>query len=342
MEFKFIEDGVEKNEVDRNAMGGTELMKYGLYERLDQEILKPFQIIPSRVRELKDDKIKVYWLHDLPWDPESKHLENGGWKKFDKIVYVSEWQKELYQNVYSIEPSKGVVLKNAIVPIEAAEKPDPTEEIRIIYHTTPHRGLELLVPVIESLCQVFDNIRLDVFSSFNAYGWPERDKPYQELFDRCIAHPNIEYHGYQPNDVVREYLQKAHIFAYPSIWLETSCIALMEAMSAGCLCVHPNLGALPETASQWTFQYNFHEDPQAHANIFGSSLTECIEIFKSEDRRKLIKSRLAMQKQYADAFYDWNVRSFQWNHMLGALYNAAEEKASVDGRSEESSDREAG
>ena len=339
MEFKFVEDGIEKNEVDSNAMGGTELMKFGLHERLDPTLLDDFQIIPSRVRELKDDKLKVLWLHDLPWDPESQHLHDEGWKKFDKLVYVSDWQKELYQNMFQIPPSKGVVLKNAIVPLEEHVKPDPSEEIRIIYHTTPHRGLELLVPVFESLCTVYDNIHLDVFSSFNAYGWGDRDKPYEPLFERCRNNPKITYHGFQPNDVVREHLKSAHIFAYPSIWLETSCIAMMEAMSAGCLCVHPNLGALPETTGQWTYMYNFHEDAQQHANAFGSNLTECIEIFKNEERRELIKNRLTMQKQYADSFYDWNVRAIQWNHFLGAMKNA-QSQAQNDGSAEEGSSRE--
>ena len=341
MEFKFVEDGVEKNEVDRNAMGGTELMKYGLHERIDPVLLEDFQIIPSRVRDLKEDKQKILWLHDLPWDPESKHLADEGWKKFDRLVYVSEWQKELYQNIYQIPPSMGVVLKNAIVPIEEHDKPDASEQINIIYHTTPHRGLELLVPVFETLSNVFDNIHLDVYSSFNAYGWAERDKPYEELFDRCRNHPNITYHGFQPNAVVREALKKAHIFAYPSIWPETSCIAMMEAMSAGCLCVHSNLAALPETTANWTYQYNFHEDPQLHANQFGANLTECIEIFKDEGRRELIKNRLIMQKQYADSFYDWRVRAVQWNHLLGSMKNASEEAQEDVGSAEEGSSRKA-
>jgi UDP-glucose:(glucosyl)LPS alpha-1,2-glucosyltransferase len=339
MEITFVENGVEKNEVDQNAMGGTELMKYGLVERIDPELMDYFQIIPSRVRELKDDKIKVLWLHDLPMDPESQHLKDGGWKKFDKLVYVSDWQKDLYQNILQIPPSKGIVLKNAIVPIPEHAKPNPAEEIRLIYHTTPHRGLELLVPVFESLCTVYDNIHLDVFSSFEAYGWRERDKPYEELFERCRAHPKITYHGFQSNDTVREHLKQAHIFAYPSIWLETSCIAMMEAMSAGLLCVHPNLGALPETTANWTYQYSFNEDPQLHANIFGANLTEAIEIFQTQDRYELVSRRLQMQKQYADTFFSWDTRKIQWTHLLGALKDGRNEEEDVAGP-EESSDRE--
>jgi len=38
------------NELDKNAMGGTEMMKYGLYDRLPEELRDKYQIITSRVR----------------------------------------------------------------------------------------------------------------------------------------------------------------------------------------------------------------------------------------------------------------------------------------------------
>jgi len=50
---------VEQNELDRDSMGGTELMKYGLYDRLPKQLLERFQIIPSRVRELSKTKKKI-------------------------------------------------------------------------------------------------------------------------------------------------------------------------------------------------------------------------------------------------------------------------------------------
>lgn len=324
-----LEDDVslepETNEVDGNAMGGTELMKYGLYDRVDPELLKHFQIVCSRFRGREEGKKCVYWLHDLPNDPESSHLADGGWQKFDKIVYVSHWQKQQYQNYLGIPPSKGAVLKNAIVPLPDTHKNADT--VRLIYHTTPHRGLEILYPVFNQLCTVFDNIELDVFSSFEAYGWPERDEPYQELFDSLREHPKINYHGYQPNEVVREALEKAHIFAYPSIWPETSCIALMEAMSAGCLCVHPDLAALPETGGNFTYMYPFHEDLQQHANQFGNCLHAAISLIQDEEKRELLASRQSMQKTYADSFYSWDIRQQEWTGLLAGLLENAEKAA---------------
>lgn len=314
---------IETNEVDKKAMGGTELMKYGLYDRLDKDLLSNFQIIPSRVRELDPNKKKVYWLHDLPHDPESQHLKDGGWDKFDRLVFVSYWQQQQYKNFLGVPFEKGIVLKNAIVPIDKIDKGDPTKELRIIYHTTPHRGLEILVPIFEALSEKYPHIVLDVFSSFNAYGWPQRDEPYKELFERCKNHPKINYHGFQPNEVVRDALRKAHIFAYPSIWPETSCIALIEAMSAGCLCVHSSLAALPETSSNWTYMYQYCEDNQAHANSFYLSLRQCIEMLSDDQKNVIVGKRLSMQKQFIDAFYNWELRATEWTMMLKATLNMA-------------------
>ena len=311
---------VETNEVDKDAQGGTEQMKYGLHERLPKELLDKFQIICSRVRELEEDKKKVLWLHDLPMDPESAHLkEEKNQDKFDKIVCVSNWQMQQYANFLGVPYGKCVVLKNAIDPIETHEKPDPKDGINLIYHTTPHRGLELLVPVFEQIAKMYPKIHLDVYSSFDIYGWPERNKPYEPLFDAIKEHPQMTYHGFKPNSEVREALKKAHIFAYPSIWQETSCIAMMEAMSAGTMCVHSNLAALPETAANWTYMYQFNEDPQLHANAFGQCLIEAIELFSKPDKKPMLDQRLHMQKVYADSFYSWATRTVEWKGLLESL-----------------------
>lgn len=313
-EFSF--NSVETDELSQNAMGGTEMMKYGLHERIDSNLLKEFQIICSRVRDVDENRHSILWLHDMFNDPEALHLKDAeARKRFDKIVYVSNYQKTTFEMAYGINPSESVVMHNAIEPIEHHEKPDHNDEIRLIYHTTPHRGLDILVPVFEELAKHNPKLVLDVYSSFAIYGWNQRDADYEHLFERCRQHPQINYHGYQPNSVVRDALKKAHIFAFPSIWTETSCIAAMEAMSAGCAIVHPNLGALQETISNFGISYNYNEDVNVHANIFIGVLSAAIEQVGSEQ----MKNRLAFQKAYADSFYNWETRVGQWNGLLSGI-----------------------
>lgn len=53
-------DGVVKNETDKDAMGGTELMKYALYDKVDKMYTDKFNIIPSRVRSLSKKSQTFY------------------------------------------------------------------------------------------------------------------------------------------------------------------------------------------------------------------------------------------------------------------------------------------
>lgn len=312
---------ISKDELSINAMGGTELQKNVLLERLGEEYLHDFQIIPSRVRDLDETKIRVLWCHDLPEDPETYHLANEGWRKFHKIVFVSNWQAQRYIEKYNIPWSHCTVIKNAIVPIEAKKK--PSNKINLIYHTTPHRGLNILIPVFEKIAKTYDNVYLDVYSSFQIYGWEERDKQFEVLFDRIKNGEKMTYHGFKSNSEVKEALRDAHIFAYPSTWVETSCISLIEAMSAGCLCVHPNLGALYETAADWTMMYDWNDDISQHANHFYQVLAGSIELLR--DNSQDITPKLKGQKSYVDVFYNWEARVGKWKALLDSLRNVPRE-----------------
>src|SRR5210317_625459 len=66
--------GITVDELSKNAMGGTEMMKYGLYDRLPVDIRDEVQIICSRVREVDSHRPSILWLHDLFNDPEAVHL----------------------------------------------------------------------------------------------------------------------------------------------------------------------------------------------------------------------------------------------------------------------------
>lgn len=255
---------VVDTDLSKNARGGTEMMRDRLLRVVPLDLLEKAAIHFSRPRQIYDDVPNIFYAHDLAEDPENKILENGGWNLFHKIVFVSNWQKDQYVTKFGIPYSKCTVIENAIEK-EYVPRKKPDGPIRFIYHTTPHRGLELLYPIFDLLSKQFE-VHLDVFSSFEVYGWKERDKPYEKLFDSLRNHEKITYHGAQPNEVVLEALDRSHVFLYPCIWTETSCIALIEAIRSGCLCIHPNIGALPETASGASLIYDYDERPQEHAN----------------------------------------------------------------------------
>ena len=120
-------------------------------------------------------------------DPENEHLKDAELRKrFDRIVFVSDWQWQQFQLTYGIAWSGSFVLKNAIEPIMLSANTNGSwnkdkNVIRIIYHTTPHRGLNIAVAGIKALWEngYKDKIHFDVYSSFEAYGWKQRDEPFK-------------------------------------------------------------------------------------------------------------------------------------------------------------------
>jgi UDP-glucose:(glucosyl)LPS alpha-1,2-glucosyltransferase len=256
---------IEKNELSKNARGGTEMMMERLYKYVDVSLLNQFQIIPSRVRHIDPHKKTILYCHDLAEDTENRILLNHGWDKFDFFVFVSQWQCDAYISMYDIPYFKCTVIPNA-VEVEHKARQKDNSIIKFVYHTTPHRGLNIAYSVFDVLSREYSNIQFDVFSSFEIYGWKQRDAMYKPLFDELEAHPKINYHGSKDNQTVLDHLEQSHIFLYPSTWKETSCIAMIEAIKSSCMVIHPNYGALNETSEDNSMSYEFAEDANVHAS----------------------------------------------------------------------------
>ena len=309
----------EENEISKNAFGGTELAKRKLAGLIDPDLLDNFQIICSRPRDLEMDKIRIFWCHDLPEDPESNGFRDNSFKdNFHKFVFVSNWQYSRYQLIHNIPyDNKSIVLEHGFdpAPPDVFEK-KPKDKIHIAYTSTPQRGLEILVPVFKKLTEIHSDIHLDVFSSFKIYGWDQADEQYEPLYDEIRNDPNMTYHGFTPHDELREYLNKCHIHAYPSIWFETACRAVIEAMSAGLLCVHPNFGALSDTSGSLNIMYHGdYTDKVAHANIFINYLNSAINLLRKDEHKQMVN----FNKVYADSRFNIDRVKNQWTNMLNTL-----------------------
>jgi glycosyltransferase involved in cell wall biosynthesis len=313
--------GIVYDEQNLTANGGTELMMRGLESRLDPKFFDGLVLSRNlaKLEEASKGVKRVFWAHEVPATPQSdmveyQHLANKRWQGFDAMVCVSNWQMLEYARSFQFrwpDWQRTRVMLNAIDPIPAHDKPH--DKIRLIYMSSPQRGLKILYDVFQRLCQKHDDIELEVFSSFKLYQNPlETDQTYHDLFARMQDDPRVIYRGLGTNQDVREAITRAHIFAYPCIWGETSCLSLIEAMSGGLLCVHPNNAALFETACGITNMY--HYPPEGHADVFYTELDRAINQWKTGD-----VEHLSAQKAHADRVYSWKHRVPQWERLLTEL-----------------------
>lgn len=276
-------------------LGGTEQAVAALFSRIGyghsisvSDALKPADIL---------------WQHQS-YDQPSVQAIRYTQKNYKKIVFVSEWQSQMFQKYLNVDPSLCVVIGNGVNPLPIHKK--PTDCINLFYSSTPFRGLDVLINAFSKLD--IPNVYLHVFSSMGIYG--RDDLPYDELYQKIKKIKNTRYYGAVPPVFLHDWIAKnGHIMAYPNTWEETYCIAAHEAMSGRALVVCPSRGALPETVPHGIF---YTHDENDHIDNFSEKLkSTIINYIKYE-------SIINIQKNYADQ-HNWDFRAKQWLALLNSI-----------------------
>jgi len=309
---------------NQNPRGGTELQFEYLRKHVDPQLLNQFQIctsVPESI-PLAKDKINILWQKNsydqpnlAPWfkDKSNHH-------KYDWYVFNSNWNFEKFRMMFDIPLNKSLVIKNGVGDIEPIattyKKGDP---IKIIHHCTPWRGLSVLLGAMQLVKNPL--ITLDVYSSTEVYGkrfHEQTDDQYKELYEQARQLPNVNYIGYKPNEYIKEHLKDYRLFVYPSIWEETFCISLLEAMAAGLYCITTNFGALFETGAEFPMYIPYSNDYHSLARRFA----EGIEVAAKSLEVDGINDHLKVQRDYVNRFYNWNVKGISWQRFLQGALNA--------------------
>ena len=314
---------IHTDEISANAMGGSEIQAKYLTEHVSKDLLDKFQIVISRSRELTD-KPKLFWAKETHACPEASKLRNPAFRsQFLRIIQNSDWCREKYHDHFGIPREQQHVLKNAIIPskIKLYDKPLFQEKVKLIYSSTPQRGLSILYAVFDELYKEDKNIELNVYSSFDIYGHQSRNIPFLPLFEKCKNHPGINYYGSVSHDELIKATEESHILVYPCIYEESFCTTIMENMSALNLIVTNNFGALPETTAGFALTYDYTSDLQEHAKRFYHALKEGISVIRREKHFEGcdVIDYLNLQKEYVDRLHNWDIRGKQWTEFLQSL-----------------------
>ena len=296
------------------SFGGSENQFRLLLKHLSDDDFKDINLILNNANHdlIEKDKINILWMHHFVNQEEAQNLGSRDFvDKLDYIVFNSNWNFEKFVYQFKIPEGKSIVIKNAIEKINFEEK--PKDKINLIYHTTPWRGLEHLLKVFKNLNR--PNVELNICSSIKIYGKKFNDafgKKYEKIFEECKETKNVNYLGFVENHNVIKLLKKNHIFSFPSIWPETSCISAIESMAAGCEVVSTNIGAIYETCAPFakliTFNRNFNE----LRNKYESALLSSIDNFWSPENQ--IKMKL--QRETINLLYSWEKRSIEWKNFF--------------------------
>jgi glycosyltransferase involved in cell wall biosynthesis len=190
-----------------------------------------------------------------------------------------------------------------------------------MFHSNPIRGLDILLESIKLIPE--EDFELHIFHEIDP---DERKKQYQqglqtyeyshvnpqeEQFLRyCLSLANqdkrVVRHTRTNNSKIREQLMNTHIFAYPTYFMETSCICMIEALCAGCSVLSSNLAALPETGLGFARHYGFIPDRQKHIERFTRELKRTITEYRNGEFDN------TQQVEVCNKYYSWETRTQDW------------------------------
>ena len=298
------------NNINSQSFGGSESQLRFLINKLADKSFKDINLIlnDTNPKLLEDGKINILWMQHYVNQSEVQNLKTKEYtEKLDHIVFNSNWNFEKFYYQFQIPEHKSIVIRNAIEKIEFKEK--PRKKISLVYHTTPWRGLPLLLDVFKELS--LENVELNICSSTKIYGekfYNEYEKKYEKIFDDCKNTKNVNYHGFIKNEKIIDLLKEMHIYAFPSTWVETSSISAIEAMAAGCEIVTTNLGALYETCAPFGTFVSFDRNMKNLKKKYKETLTKSIKNFWSIENQ----NKLELQYKTTNAIYSWDVRSLEW------------------------------
>jgi glycosyltransferase involved in cell wall biosynthesis len=184
-------------------------------------------------------------------------------RQLSRCLFVSEWQRRRYCETFALEPELTAVIGNPYCQ-RAFDRTDRRaksfEQPHLIYTSTPFRGLDVLVDAFPLFAAKFPAARLTVLSGMELYGERNDDRQ-QALLARIARSPGMQLHAPAGKLALYRCLQDANVFAHPSTFDETFCIAALEARVLENALLLTRSGALPEVYPD--AQFMARPDPPA-------------------------------------------------------------------------------
>jgi glycosyltransferase involved in cell wall biosynthesis len=264
----------------------------------------------------------VLWAHHAPdQNPIMGLRDRATHAAWSRIVLLSEWQRQAFINAFGIEQERISILRNAVGPafLEASSQPwfETGAAPMFVYSSTPYRGLALLLLMFPTIRKALPRAELRVFSSLAVYRKKEDEDPHRYLYEVARSLPGVHYEGSMAQPVLAKAMQRAAALTYPSVFAETSCIGVMEALATGAEVISTAFGAIPETSAGFARLMNLPRENSELINQFSALVIQSIR--DTLTNQAAAKQRRDARLAYARQHLTWGGRAAEWIAMLESL-----------------------
>ncbi len=342
--------GAEVHVVGADAPHGSELAGVRLLDiaevrrtglpRADLLVSLNRRIRPETVERLGGARVRyAHWHQNDAYSPYAKHFADPAFgARVDRFVFVSHHQASAFQARFALGARRISVIANPVSPafiglfpggspVLAAKDPE-----LLVYASAPNRGLEPLARgVLPRLRAARPGLRLEIYSGFQidqgqSYG--ERDGTintdfFEALLGECAKLPGVSVHRGLPKPALAARLKRAAMLCYPCSYRETSCIAALEAMAAGCQVSTSSLGGLPETTAGFGYITRVAPDQDWNEYCAAFADTTLLALSEREDDAATLEATLRRQIDHVHRHHSPSAIGGEWQRLLAAEIAAA-------------------
>lgn len=269
------------------------------------------------------------WLicQDVDYKFSWNSLNTTRGKKFEKIFALCNTHLEYFKNRdgYSKFKSSFDVTSNGIRSDEIAVSESLLEELaiprnpfKLIYASSPDRGLEFLLQIFPRVKEIVPQAELHVYYGFNNIDKTIESQGVQSFVYRdtqrvrqLLNQPGVVVRGRMGQEALKAEWLTSSLWVHPSNFSETSCITCMDAQASG---------AIPVTSPIWAVAENVRHGVFIDGDL-GSELVrsryvlETVKLLLNPERQEAIRKEMM---PWARKHFDWNNFAIQWDRLANA------------------------
>lgn len=194
---------------------------------------------------LKVTNAKTYlWSHDLI--PALVNLTD----RYEKILCLSPFHKEYLHSMTGVPLDKIQVTRNGIDPERFWGHEIVKEPGKIVYSSSPDRGLDWAMRVMDYVVREVPQARLHVYYGFDNMEKMGMTSEVKHFKDMMKERPFVVAHGNIGQKELAAEFRSANVWLYPTYFLETYCITAIEALCSQVYPVTRQFGALKDTLKE--------------------------------------------------------------------------------------------
>jgi glycosyltransferase involved in cell wall biosynthesis len=187
----------------------------------------PWEAIRKKV--YRHSALQTFFLACTVW----LHRQLGTWKKIDRYICLSPFQRSLILDTKLGIGSPQVSVKTNFVTGISAGKITNRKGQRLLFagRLSEEKGLQVLLEFIPHLRQPLEIIGSGPMEN--------------EIKEAAESNPLVTYSGFRDRDYIIHALQHAQVLLFPSLWYEGMPMILAESFAAATPVIASRLGAMP-------------------------------------------------------------------------------------------------